>query len=231
MGQVDIVGVALGIGPLICCVWLPFRWFRYRPAPDRWLGIAAFAPLVAVVLHWWNYRSDSVLAHLWIAAIQLLAFLATIRLSSSYVAKSGAVSRQDHLASVLMAGLAGFCTMVFIVLFGEDGGTLQIVAPAFSADPPRVWSILSGHQWPAWLVSAGGLLGSAVVTRRNPAVGYLGFATIVTLMALDHWFSYRLGYETLGAGAPTVSSLVVIAALAGLSWFIAGRRLLIGNHT
>jgi hypothetical protein len=196
---------------------IKLRWLRFQPAPDRWLGIAAFAPLVAVVLHW-------------IAAIQVLAFLAPIWLSSAFTERVGTVSPQDRLAAVVMAGLAALCFAVFIVMFGEDGGTLEILAPAFSADPPRVWSILAGYQWPIWLVSASGLLGSSVLTRRYPAIGYLGFATIVTVIAFVHWLRYRLGYDTLGASAPTVGSLVVVSGFAGLSWFIAGHRLLTRSH-
>jgi hypothetical protein len=40
---------ALALPPLIVAVWLPARWFWSRLFPERWLGIAAYAPLLIVM--------------------------------------------------------------------------------------------------------------------------------------------------------------------------------------
>ena len=218
----NAIEVLFGIPPLIVSAWLLARWLRSHSSPERWLAMAAATPLAIVLAHWWWYPSDSVVGHLWVAAFQVLAFLGVIQTSRAFAGVSRRSSRHDDNVGLVSAGAAAFSATMFLLLFGEDGGTLDILAPAFMARPPEWWSSV-GHSWTDWFLLTIGLLTSSIVIRRGWRVGYVCLALAVSLVALFHWAHYYVAYPFAG-GRGAVLTLMVAS---GLCWLLAAHRLLV----
>jgi hypothetical protein len=92
----SILLVLVGLVALVPSVWLLSRWFRFQHGAERWLAVPGCVPLLAVAAHWWWYPSDSVVAHIWLAAFQVLAFLFVTKLSSVRARTSRTASVGDH---------------------------------------------------------------------------------------------------------------------------------------
>jgi hypothetical protein len=219
-------GLAIVAAPIFS-LWLPLRWLRSRPAPERWLGLAAVTPFAVVPLHWWWYPSDSVLAHLWFASLQVVAFFTPIWVSGRLSGTHPSVSRRDQRVGLATTALAGACLAMCFTLFGEDGGTLYMLAPAFMANPPKYWWTAASHSWLVWFVAATGLIVSSVAMRRGRVIGYIGLALVASLMALAHWDHYQVdaGFDA------TIGSVAVMCLASGACWLLVGHRVLAHKRT
>jgi hypothetical protein len=178
-----------------------------------------------VVPHWWWYPSDSEVGHLWVAAIQVLAFLGVLQLSRVFGGEALRTPRRDRNVGLITAGVAGFSVTMFILLFGEDGGTLDMLAPAFTANPPEWWWTVA-HSWLEWFLLTAGLLPVSVFIRRGWALGYLGLAVVVSLGALLHWAHYYDAYPFGGSRG----GVFTWGIMSGLCWLLAGHRLIVRNQ-
>jgi hypothetical protein len=227
--------VLVGSGVLVAAAWLMVRWLRRRPAFERCFGIVACLPLLGIVEHWWHHpvrypglgfdTSDSVSAHLWLAALQVLAVLAVARLSTVSADSSTRVSLRDDRTGVFTACLAGFCGAMFVLAYGEHG---DLFVPPLPVNPPGWWRTIAWHGWIFWFVTSIGLLLSSRAMRRGRAVGYVGLALVASYVALLHWDTFQLGERELGA---TSGSVAVILSACGLCWMLAGHRLFARNRS
>ena len=181
-------------------------------------------PLLGVAEHWWHrsakfYGTDILAAHLWLAAFQVLAFLAVARLSAVPANDSGHVSLRDERFGLATTGLAELCAAMFILAYGEHVD--MWVAP-FPVNTPGWWRTVGWHGWGFWFFTGIGLLFSSRAMRRGQAGGYVGVALVASFVALMHWEIYQEG-EGLGA---TAGSVALILSACGLCWILAGHRLL-----
>jgi len=206
-------------GPfLILSLWLPFLWLRSHPSPERWLGLVAYAPLLMVAAHWWQYPAEELLPHIWLAAAQTVAFLCVIYVSG-VLSRSGSASRRDRNIGLLIAAISGVSALMFFTLFGEDGGTLDMIAPAFIANPPAWWSIVA-HSWNEYFLGVG-LLPASIGIRRGRLLGYVALAAVVSLGAFLHWAHYYYAYPFGGSAG----SVVLFGVASALCWLLAAHRL------
>ena len=222
----DLFALVLGLAALIGALSLTARWLQRRPAPERWLGIAACLPLLGVAEHWWHakeplefYVSDSVAVHLWLAAFQVLCFLAAARWSSVPPGSSERLSRRDDAIGLVTTGLAGFCAEMFILDYGDHS---DVFVPPFPVNTPMWWRTIGWHGWMFWLLTGIGLILSSRALRHGRAAGYLGLALVVSFVAFMHWETFRLDDATLGA---SVGSVTIVGCASGLCWILAVHRL------
>ena len=229
MSRLELLRDPVGLGVLVVAVWLMARWLMRRPPIEWWLGITVFLPLLGIAEHWQHrsaifYGTDSLSAHLWLAALQVFGLLAVARLSIATAKYSSRASRRDERIGLATAGLAGFCAAMFILTYGEHGDLF--VAP-FPVNAPRWWRTIGWHDWPYWFVTGIGLLFSSRAMRRGQAVGYVGLAMVVSFVAFLHWERFQSGDQVIGA---TAGSVAVMLGLCTLSWILAGTRLLARNR-
>ena len=92
---------------------------------------------------------------------------------------SSRASRREYHLGLATAGVSAFCLPTSWLPSGEHSGTLDMIAPAFMANPPRWWWAVS-HSWTDWLLAAAGLLPSSVALRRGRLGGYIVLAAAVT---------------------------------------------------
>jgi hypothetical protein len=171
------------------------------------------------------YGFDSVSVHLWLAAFQVLCFLAAARWSAGPAGSSVRVSPRDDRIGIATAGVAGFSMAMFILAYGDHAGTF--VLPG-GANPPEWWKTIAWHGWLFWFLISIGLLLSSRAMRRGRAAGYAGLALVASFVAFLHWDTFQLGDPTLGASA---GSVPVILIACGLCWILAGHRLLACNRS
>jgi hypothetical protein len=212
--------------PLVVPAWLLWRWLRSRPTEERWLGFVGSLPYVAVPAHWWFYPADSVVAHLWFAAFQVLAFLFVVRLSAVYSRTSAAVSAPEKYGGLVAAGLAGLAAEIFPIGYFEHAAVFDDVAADFVFHPPVWWWTISGFLFVPWFLVCVGLLPSSVALRRGWRIGHVGVALVVTLFAYIKWLQYELGPESYGPYAPGIATVAVFLAASAACWLIAAYRLL-----
>jgi hypothetical protein len=227
----DPFALVLGLGILLTSLWLTARWFQRRPASERWNGIAVLLPLLGIAEHSWHahdqlefYPTDSVAAHVWLAAFQVLGSLGVVRLANVRGRGSLHVSRRDDTIGLVCAGLAAVCAAMFILDYGDHAGTW---VPPFPENAPMWWRTIGWHGWPLWFLTGIGLLLSSRAMRRGRAAGYVGLALVISLLALAHWEKFQLRDDTLGASAGSVALSV---SASGLCWILAGHRLLAGRR-
>ena len=155
----------VGLGFLIVSLWLMARGLWRRPPRERWLGLPACLPLLGVGEHWWHageefYGSDSVSAHLWLAAFQVLGFLGAARWSTVLAGSSVRVSPRDDRIGLVTTGLAGFSMAMFILAYGDHAG---VFVPPFPVNPPDWWKTIGWHGWMLWFLTSIGLVFSSAL--------------------------------------------------------------------
>jgi hypothetical protein len=218
------------LGVLVVSVWLMARWLWRRPAPERWLGITVSLPLLGVAEHWWHrsarvYGSDSLAAHLWLAAFQVLGLLAVARLSIAPARYRGRVSPRDERIGLATAGLAGICAAMFILAYGEH---VDLFVAPFPVNTPGWWRTIGWHGWAFWFMTGIGLLFSSRAMRRGQSGGYVGVALVASFVGVVHWATFQLGDPALGA---TANSVALILGVCVLCWILAGHRMLAANRS
>jgi len=223
---VFVVKAIFGGPPLLLSLWLPFQWLRSHSSPERWLGFVAYAPLLMVAAHWWRYPAEELLPHIWLATAQTLAFLFVVLVSGALSRRSLSASQRDRNIGLLIAAISGVSGTMFLTLFGEDGGTLDMIAPAFIANPPAWWSIVA-HSWSEYFLVLIGLLPASIGIRRGRPLGYFALAIGVSLAALLHWAHYYY-FHPYGGSAGSVFIFCVASALC---WLLAAHRLVMRTRT
>ncbi len=216
----------LGLGVLLASLWLTVRWLQGRPASERWLGLVTLLPLLGIAEHWWHaqqpleyFRSDPVVAHVWLAAFQILGILGVERLAT--LPGSAGVSKCDSTIGLVIGGLAALCAAMFILAYGDHAGTW---VPPFPENTPMWWRTIGWHSWLFWFLTGGGMLLSSRALKAGHASGFIGLALTVSFISLVHWETFQAhDAASLGVSGSTLAVILIVCALC---WIFAAYRLL-----
>jgi hypothetical protein len=214
--------------PLVGSAWLLWRWLRSQPRHGRWLGLVGILPFLAVPAHWWFYPSDSVVAHAWFAAFQVLVFRFVVGVSVKFGRTPAFISAPEKYGGLAATGLAGLAAEIFPIGWFEHSAVFDDVAAGFVFEPPVWWWTISGFSHVLWFLLTVGLLPSSIALRRGWRIGHVGVALVVTFFAWVKWLQYEDGPEMWGPHTPGVGTIATVVVLSAAFWLIAAYRLLTG---